>query len=93
MDPFTVVNLDVKLTQFIAEWKELADSALTQENRDNLWGGVEYYFVLGKLLWAVFAKTWSNTDSYLNTPGVHPYAGSVLSCADHYLNEDPLLFT
>jgi len=29
------------------EWKELADSALTPEDRDNLWGGVEYYFVLG----------------------------------------------
>lgn len=34
----------------ILAWKELADSALTQEDRDTLWGGVEYYFVLGKLL-------------------------------------------
>ncbi|KAF8323192.1 hypothetical protein DL93DRAFT_2050050 [Clavulina sp. PMI_390] len=29
-------------------WKELADSALTEEDRANLWGGIEYYFVLGK---------------------------------------------
>jgi len=34
----------------MVEWKELADSALTPEDRDNLWGGVEYYFVLGESL-------------------------------------------
>lgn len=34
----------------ILAWKDLADSALTQEDRDTLWGGADYYFVLGKLL-------------------------------------------
>ncbi|KIJ62503.1 hypothetical protein HYDPIDRAFT_114639 [Hydnomerulius pinastri MD-312] len=28
-------------------WKELADSALTAEDRTNKWGGVEYWFVMG----------------------------------------------
>ncbi|KAJ7593447.1 hypothetical protein C8J56DRAFT_931112 [Mycena floridula] len=28
-------------------WKEFADSALTQEDRDTKWGGLEYYFVMG----------------------------------------------
>jgi len=28
-------------------WKELADSALTEENRRDLWGGIEYWFVIG----------------------------------------------
>jgi len=29
------------------EWKELADSALSPEDRKRYWGGMEYYFVLG----------------------------------------------
>ncbi|KAF9519979.1 hypothetical protein BS47DRAFT_1287707 [Hydnum rufescens UP504] len=29
------------------DWKELADSALTLEDRTNKWGGIEYYFVIG----------------------------------------------
>ena len=29
-------------------WKELADSALTEESRRELWGGIEYWFVIGK---------------------------------------------
>ncbi|TCD59756.1 hypothetical protein EIP91_011574 [Steccherinum ochraceum] len=28
-------------------WKELADSALTKESRKELWGGIEYWFVMG----------------------------------------------
>ncbi|THH08822.1 hypothetical protein EW146_g8869 [Bondarzewia mesenterica] len=28
-------------------WRELADSALTEEGRRELWGGVEYWFVMG----------------------------------------------
>ena len=33
-------------------WKTLADSALTPEDRQSLWGGIEYWFALGEL--AVF---------------------------------------
>ena len=29
------------------QWKEFADSALTREDRQRLWGGLEYWFVLG----------------------------------------------
>lgn len=29
-------------------WKEFADSALTPENRATTWGGVDYWFVMGK---------------------------------------------
>jgi TatD DNase family protein len=29
------------------EWKELADSAMTEEQRTALWGGVQYHFVIG----------------------------------------------
>ncbi|KAM6498732.1 hydrolase [Amanita muscaria] len=28
-------------------WKEFADSALTKEDRDSVWGGIEYWFVMG----------------------------------------------
>ncbi len=28
-------------------WKEIADSALTEEGRRDLWGGLEYWFVMG----------------------------------------------
>jgi TatD DNase family protein len=28
-------------------WKELADSALTEESRKEKWGGMEYWFVMG----------------------------------------------
>ncbi|KAF9221166.1 Metallo-dependent hydrolase [Gyrodon lividus] len=28
-------------------WKELADSALTPEDREEKWGGIEYWFVMG----------------------------------------------
>lgn len=28
-------------------WKEIADSALTEEQRKKEWGGVEYWFVMG----------------------------------------------
>ena len=31
-----------------AFWKELADSALTAEDRARNWGGIEYWFVMGK---------------------------------------------
>lgn len=31
-------------------WQEFADSALTQEDRDTKWGGLEYYFVMGELI-------------------------------------------
>lgn len=30
-------------------WKEFADSALTKEDRDTKWGGMEYWFVMGEL--------------------------------------------
>lgn len=29
------------------QWKEFADSALNHEDRQRLWGGLEYWFVLG----------------------------------------------
>ena len=32
---------------FCLEWKELADSALTIEDRKKNWNGLDYYFVLG----------------------------------------------
>ena len=28
-------------------WKELADSALTEESRRDLWSGIDYWFVMG----------------------------------------------
>lgn len=31
-------------------WKEFADSALTKEDRDTKWGGLEYWFVMGELI-------------------------------------------
>ncbi|KAG9032772.1 hypothetical protein FRB95_001032 [Tulasnella sp. JGI-2019a] len=31
----------------LKEWKEVADSALTLDQRAELWGGVEYHFVIG----------------------------------------------
>lgn len=30
-----------------AQWKEIADSALTEEQRKNNWAGVQYWFVMG----------------------------------------------
>lgn len=30
-----------------AQWKEIADSALTKEAREKDWGGLEYWFVMG----------------------------------------------
>jgi TatD DNase family protein len=30
-------------------WRELADSALTVEDREQKWGGVDYWFVMGEL--------------------------------------------
>ena len=32
----------------LKQWKELADSALTQEQREKDWGGIEYWFVMGE---------------------------------------------
>ena len=32
-----------------ALWKEMADSALTVEDRSKIWGGIEYWFVMGML--------------------------------------------
>ena len=32
----------------LKQWKELADSALTQERREKDWGGIEYWFVMGE---------------------------------------------
>ena len=29
------------------QWKEFADSALNPEDRQRLWGGLEYWFVMG----------------------------------------------
>jgi hypothetical protein len=31
----------------LAVWKEIADSALTEERRRDLWGGIDYWFVMG----------------------------------------------
>ena len=28
-------------------WREIADSALTEEGRQSLWGGIDYWFVMG----------------------------------------------
>lgn len=30
------------------QWREIADSALTPEQRENDWGGIEYLFVMGE---------------------------------------------
>ena len=30
-----------------AMWKEIADSALDEEKRRELWGGMQYWFVMG----------------------------------------------
>lgn len=30
-------------------WRELADSALTAEDREQKWGGIDYWFVMGEL--------------------------------------------
>lgn len=30
------------------EWKEMADSAMDEEGRRNLWGGIRYCFVIGE---------------------------------------------
>ena len=32
----------------VKQWKEVADSALTEEQRDKDWGGLEYWFVMGE---------------------------------------------
>lgn len=32
-----------------AQWKELADSALDEEQRERNWSGIEYWFVMGVL--------------------------------------------
>jgi TatD DNase family protein len=32
------------------EWKELADSALTEESRSQNWSGLQYYFVMGEII-------------------------------------------
>ena len=37
----------------LGAWRELADSALTEEGRRDVWGGIEYWFVMGA---SVFAK-------------------------------------
>lgn len=29
------------------DWKEMADAALTEEQRKTVWGGLEYHFVIG----------------------------------------------
>lgn len=31
----------------VKQWKEIADSAVTPEQRAELWGGVDYHFVIG----------------------------------------------
>jgi TatD DNase family protein len=35
-------------------WKELADSALKQEDRATKWGGIEYWFVMGAFVLPLF---------------------------------------
>jgi TatD DNase family protein len=30
-----------------AQWKEIADSALSEEQREKDWGGLQYWFVMG----------------------------------------------
>ena len=31
-----------------AQWRELADTALTPESRKEKWGGIDYWFVMGE---------------------------------------------
>lgn len=33
-----------------SSWKDLADSALTEEDRKSKWGGLEYWFVMGECI-------------------------------------------
>jgi TatD DNase family protein len=49
-------------------WKEIADSAITPEDRKDKWGGIEYWFVMG-------AFQSRNTGEVIFTrffTGVHP---------------------
>ncbi len=42
-----VVDVWCEAPPLRAQWKEIADSALDPEARAGLWGGVEYWFVMG----------------------------------------------
>jgi TatD DNase family protein len=52
-----------------ARWEEVANSAVEQEQRDVLWGGVDYWFVMGTFHTRHLYGTVRLTP---RTSGVHP---------------------
>ncbi|EIW78060.1 hypothetical protein CONPUDRAFT_129112 [Coniophora puteana RWD-64-598 SS2] len=42
-----IVDVWCEAPPLLGEWRKLADSALTEEERRNKWGGIEYWFVMG----------------------------------------------
>ena len=60
----------------LGAWRELADSALTEEGRREMWGGLEYWFVMG-MCTSFVPRARCAAASYLRYPrrvllGVHP---------------------
>lgn len=43
-----------------AVWKELADSALSEEDRKTKWGGLEYWFVMGAFPFEAFCALFNH---------------------------------
>lgn len=55
-------------------WREVADSALTEEQRRKDWGEVEYWFVMGASILSSSLRSLTLRQSSLDiTTGVHPY--------------------
>jgi TatD DNase family protein len=52
-------------------WREFADSALTTEDRQNIWGGIEYWFVMGMFALSTSSSQKSHRICSPRT-GVHP---------------------
>ena len=38
----------------LSTWKELADSAISEEDRKEKWGGLDYWFVMGTSLFTLY---------------------------------------
>jgi hypothetical protein len=58
-------------------WREFADSALTVESRERNWGGIEYWFVMGKLRCnaskILYAKVVTPRGSSVRVHRIHPH--------------------
>lgn len=80
-----------------AAWKELADSAVNEEDRKVKWGGLEYWFVMGTCTLGLFCSFRYSYESLHDTqrcPSVSLYLCSLLSShprrsheAKHYNDE------